>query len=449
MTTSAPTPTTPEIEAKYEFGFEFQTLILAYLFRDVTFNVRTEGLIKPGYFDSEVHAVLANIASTYFETYKTVPSRATLTVLLKDAIAKKQIRPELQGDVVATIRQAYDEKLADIESTIKEVTKFARKQELTKAILKCASLIDKGDYDSVEPIIAKAVLIGANEGIGEYDFFKEADNRFAYREEVEAGRILPTGITTGFKEFDDHLYHKGWGRGELSVLMGPAKSGKTMALLSFAVKAVLHGSNVLYVSLEVSRRILADRLDANIAGVKIKDLVGNKRKVRDASVIASPKAGIFKLHDYPTGTFSPLMLRRLLARYASMGIRFDMVVVDYADIMAPDVNSDQPRENSRLIYVGLRGIAQEFDCAILSATQTNREGFKAAVGRMEHVSDDINKARTVDLLIAINADDEDRVLGRAKLHIIASRNQDGGSPIELKTNLAMARFLESLQFEKV
>lgn len=437
------------IEETYDFGTDFQTLVLAFLFRDVPFNVRTEGLIKPGYFDSEIHAVLAHMALGYFKTYKTVPSRATLGVMLKDAIAKKQIRSELVADVKEILKSAFEEKLADVDSTIETCTRFARKQELTKAILQCAELIDKGDYDSVEPIINKAVLVGANDGVQEYDFFKESENRHHYREEVEMGRILPTGITTGFKEFDNHLYHKGWGREELSVIMGPAKSGKTMALLSFGVKAVLSGYNVLYCSLEVSRRILADRIDANIAGVKINELVGKKRQVKDAATLASPKAGVLKIHDYPTGTFTPLQLRRLLARYAAMGVRFDMVVVDYADIMAPDKHSDTPRENSRLIYIGLRAIAQEFNCAVLSATQTNREGFKAAVGKMEHVSDDINKARTVDLLIAINADEDDRRAHRAKLHIIASRNQDNGEPIKVKTNLAMARFLESLEFEKV
>ncbi len=406
-------------------------------------------MIKPGYFDSEVHAVLAHIALDYFSTYKTVPSRATLTLLLKDAIAKKRIRTELQADVGTTLKQAFDEKLADVESTIVEVVKFARKQELTKAILDCAARIDKGDYDQVESIIQKAALVGVNDGAEQYDFFKEAENRHAYREEVAAGRILPTGVTTGFKVLDDHLYHNGWGRKELTVLMGAAKSGKTMALLSFAVKAVLAKYNVLYVSLEVSRRVLSDRIDANIAGVNINDLVTGKNRVRDASILARPTAGLFKIHDYPTGTFSPQQLRRLLARYKALGINFDMVVIDYADIMAPSVMSKEPRENSRLIYVELRGIAQEFDVAMLSATQTNREGYKAAVSRMEHVSDDINKARTVDLLISINADDNDKAKNQAWLHIIASRNQGAGSPIKLKTNLAMARFLESLEFEKV
>ena len=103
---SSETPLDSE-EAKYEFGTEFQTLILAYLFRDVGFQGRTEGLIKPGYFETEVHGVLAHIALEYYGTYKTVPSRATLSLLLKEAIAKKQIRPELTSDVAATLRQVF------------------------------------------------------------------------------------------------------------------------------------------------------------------------------------------------------------------------------------------------------------------------------------------------------------------------------------------------------
>ncbi|WEU67316.1 DNA helicase [Xanthomonas phage JGB6] len=194
------------------------------------------------------------------------------------------------------------------------------------------------------------------------------------------------------------------------MLMGPAKSGKSMAMVTFAMKAAQAGYNVLYVSLEVSKNIIADRMEAALSGIKINDLSVHMKKAHDMTVIAEAKAGHLKVHDYASGTFTPNQLRRLLRRYEAMGIKFDMVVLDYADLMAPDKVSNEPRENSRMIYVNLRGVAHEFNLALLTATQANRAGFKAATGDMEHVSDDINKVRTVDLMISSTATKQIRTM---------------------------------------
>lgn len=427
----------------YDFGEEFQTLILGYLFRDVSFNVHTDGLIKPQYFTTEVHAALAALGTEYFTTYKNVPSRASMNVLLKEAFDKKRLKVELKAEVLTVVKAAFEEELKDEEYVSKQVVKFAKKQELTHAILKCADLIDKNDFDPVEEIITKATLVGQNEDAEQYDFWQEADNRMKLRQAIISGLVGPTGITTGFKEVDEALYHKGWGRKELTVLMGPAKSGKSMALVTFGMKAALAGYNVLYVSLEVNKNIIADRLEANLSGVKMNDLPTKMKQAHDASIIAATRAGHLKVHDFASGSFTNNQLRRLLHRYAAAGIKFDLVIVDYADLMAPDRVSNEPRENSRLIYVGLRGIAHEFNCALLSATQTNRAGFKAATGDMEHVAEDINKVRTVDLMISLNRDEVEKENNEARLFLAASRNQQS-KMVKVKTDIGSSRYIESV-----
>jgi len=427
----------------YEFGEDFEKLILAYMLKDMSFCVRTEGLVKPQYFESELHAVLGDIAGNYFTTYKSIPSGATLGILLKDALDKKRVRSEMKADFIQLVKDVLKTPLTDLDFTVESVAKFARRQEMTAAILKSAELIEKGDYDKVEPIMQRAILVGSNDDAMQYDFFAERENRAKYREEVVAGRIKKDGITTGHRKMDELLYHGGWGRKELTCFMGPAKAGKSMSLIQFGLNAVAAGYNVLYVSLEVATKIIADRLDANIGQIEINNLPMQMKKASDAVALVESRAGILKIHDFPTGTMSPNQLRRLINRYKAQGIIFDMVCVDYADLMAPNVYSNEPRENSRTIYIDLRGIASEFNLALLTATQTNRAGFKEAVGKMENVSEDINKVRTVDLLISINRDDEDKANNTTRLYFAASRNQ-GEATITIKTNNKMARFMESI-----
>lgn len=429
--------------ATYDFGEDFQTLMLGYLFRDVAFNVQTEGLIKPEYFTTEVHSVLAALGTEYFRTYKNVPSRPAMNLLLKEAIDGKRIKPELKAEVIATVKAAFEEELKDTEYVVQQTVKFARKQAFTNAVLKCAELIDKDEYDEVEGIVEKATLVGKNDDAEQYDFWKEAENRMKYRQAIVAGTIRPNGITTGFKDLDNSLYHQGWGRKELSVLMGPAKSGKSMALVTFGMKAALAGHNVLYVSLEVNKNIIADRLEANLSGIKMNDLAMQMKKAHDTTIISETRAGHLKVHDYASGTFTPTDLKRLLNRYEANGIKFDLVILDYADLMAPDRMTNEPRENSRQIYVGLRAIAFEHNLALLSATQTNRAGFKEAVGKMEHVAEDINKVRTVDLMISLNRDEAELGSNEARLYFAASRNQEAVL-VRVKTDIGSSRYIESV-----
>lgn len=76
------------------------------------------------------------------------------------------------------------------------------------------------------------------EGIG-YDFFAQALNRKLARIEKLTGKVPPTGITTGCKELDDLLYHRGWGRKELSLLMGGARQVRRKRLFTLAVSQAL------------------------------------------------------------------------------------------------------------------------------------------------------------------------------------------------------------------
>ncbi len=148
------------------------------------------------------------------------------------------------------------------------------------------------------------------------------------------------------------------------------------------------------------------------------------------------------------------MLRKLVERYKNPGrnpdgsarppIKFDMVVVDYADLMASSHRTKDPIENSKQIYTELRAIGFEENVAMLTATQTNREGHKSTVAKMDHVAEDFNKIRIADLVISINKTEEEAARNEARLYFAASRNQESGFTVVIRQNVAMMRFLESV-----
>lgn len=420
---------------RYPFDEAFQKGLVTLSLRDTAFMRRCSHLLFPSHFDEMGNAGAVQIALRHFNKYGSAIDNASLKSAVADAISAKVIGESEKKIVIDAIKEAFTSDLPASKPLEAKLAEFARHQAVTAAILKSADALNKDDFDGIEKTMRKALEVGANEEGDAYDYYAEIDNRTQERKDKVAGVMPPKGITTGVLGLDDVLYHRGWGRRELSVLMGSAKSGKTAHLLQFSANASKAGYNVLYCTLEVSARIISERLDACISNTMIRDLEDNIMSVDTAIKVRQAKSGRLIIHEYPSGSMTPRMLRRLIEKYRNRGIIFDLVVVDYADIMAPDFRTDNVIENSKEIYIGLRALAFEFDCAMLTATQSNREGIKATVVKAEHVAEDFNKIRTADLVISINATDEERANGEERLYFAASRNQESGFTVRVKQDL--------------
>jgi replicative DNA helicase len=426
----------------YEFDGEFQQKIAALLVRDTPFAQLTDGLIKPEYFENTGIAALVSVVTRYFERYKKAPGDKTIIAsLLRDAAKDKTLPPELLRLAIGVTHKVFETDVSDRDYVADQVATFARHQAVTKAVLDSVSLIEKRDFTAIAALVRKAVDTGISSTGNAYDYGAMRAARTQERKDREAGILAPTGITTGYKVLDNCLYHKGWGRRELAVLMGGAKAGKSMGMISFGINAIAAGYRTLYVTLEVASKIIAERIDANVAERAMFELGSHIHEVDEKVEAFMNKAAPFVIHEFPTGTMRASDLRRLIEHYKAQGIVFDFVIVDYADLMAPERVTDSVQENSKSIYVNLRGLAMEEGFACLTATQTNREGSKKAVATATDVAEDFNKIRIADVVISINKTEEERALNQARLHFAASRNQRSGFSLKVEQNIDQARFI--------
>lgn len=429
----------------YTYDDGFQQKILALAMRDNSFMSRAAGLLSPSYFGNEVDAALAKVALDFYGRYKTIPTLKSLPTLIKDALDRKVIRSDLKKDLGPRLKELLKTDISDREFVLDEIGSFSKHRAMEDAIVKSVEILDRGDprkkFTEIEKLMREAQLVGITEDFGEYDYWAEIHSRHQERLDIASGKIKKDGITTGSAELDKHLYHHGWGRRELSVIMGAAKAGKSMSLGEFGKNASLAGYNVLYASCEVAAKIIGTRTDANISDVAVRLLGDTPIKVKEAVEKAAAKAGHFKIHEFPSGTLKPSQLRRLIERYKARGIVFDLIIVDYADIMAPEYRSDNSIDNFRSIYIDLRAIASEENAAVLTATQTNREGAKAMVAKMTDVADDFNKIRTADIIISINSNEAERASGESRLYFAASRNSEDGFTLRIKQDRERMKFL--------
>jgi replicative DNA helicase len=432
---------------QFEFDLAFQKKILTQFTRDSSFAQRAKDLIKPEYFTEGAMGVVADMVKDFVGTYKTAPDTKILPTLLKDHIVKKRIRDDVKEEVKKLVKEIILDKTPNLAGggfVLDKVSEFARHQAVEQAMIRSLDLKEKGDWSGISAIFKEALNVGNIDSAPEYDYWKEIESRTQMREDWKAGKLVKTGIPTGVSEIDAHLFHHGWGRKELSLIMGAAKAGKSLSLGEFTKNASLLGRNTLYDSCEVSARIIADRIDAALSDTAMRLLKDDPQTVKRKIQAAEKNAGHFKLLEHASGTLKPSMLHRRLEEYKADGIIFDLVTVDYADIMAAEYRSDNHIDNMRAIYIDLRAIAFEFDLALLTATQANREGAKKASLAATDVAEDYNKIRTADIVLGISATEAEKASGEARLTWLASRNSEDGFSLRIRQDREKLKFLTAV-----
>lgn len=437
-----------EPEKKYEFEPNYQEKIAALYVRDVTFARKTEGLISSDHFEDQSLSYLVDKAVTFYEKYDQTPDKTSfIHIVLADLKKNKSIRSDMRADILTTLKALYSADLAGADLAAEEVAQFANHQDFTRGMLKAMDAFEKGDIAKAKSVMDSHGNIGMQSDLGVVDYFADIDKRIQRRKDVLAGIIAPAGISTGVRRIDSRLLHKGYGRGELTLYMGPPKIGKSTALMFAGKAAALNGHNVLIVSLEVDSDIATMRIDADMADMTVDD-INNKPLDAVPRLESLAKRGVGKLmiHQELSNSFTPSDLRRMINKYKSKGIMFDLIALDYLALMAPNVRTPgQPIADSKNITLDVRAIAQRENLAMVSAVQTNREGIKAPVADMTHVAEDINVIRIADLTIAINADDAERARSEARLRFVASRNQEAGFTIRILQDLTKMRFIDGVK----
>lgn len=442
--TPAPTPGAAPPTATFDFEGDFQKKALALLMRDSQFALKAREVLKPQYFTEAADGLVARIILDYVARYKASPGVRMFVSVLKDAVAAKIVRSDMIDPVKEVVREITTVDLSGADYVLDKIVEFAQHQAIQAAMIESIGALEKLDFDSIKKKLTAAFSVGSVLDRGEYDFWEQAAQRAQDREDLNSGKIVRNGITTGLPAVDNYLYHLGWGRRELSLIMAPAKGGKSALLIQFGISASIAGFNVIHFTLENSAQITADRLEANITETMMRELHKDPRTVESKTAAIRAKSGHYKIREYPTGTLRPSEIRRVLEDYRAKGIIFDLIVVDYADIMMPERWTDSNIDNSKSIYVDLRAISFDYDAAVLTATQTNREGAKAVTSKATDVAEDFNRIRIADVVIAINATESEKQANEARITFVASRNSEDGFSLAVESDRQRMKFIKKV-----
>ena len=128
-----------------------------------------------------------------------------------------------------------------------------------------------------------------------------------------------------------------------------------------------------------------------------------------------------------------------------LGKKFDMVVVDYGDILRDTRGGSEVRHALGNIYEDLRGLAGEMNIPIWTASQANRSSLEEDVIEATKVAESYQKVMTADFVMSLSRKVGDKIANTGRFHIIKNRfGPDGLTfPANINTNTGNIMIFES------
>ena len=133
---------------------------------------------------------------------------------------------------------------------------------------------------------------------------------------------------------------------------------------------------------------------------------------------------LFRLSVHPNSSLSVAGMTGILDVWARDGWVPDLVVVDYADILAPPAGVQDLREQINANWKALRGMSQARHCCVVTATQADAASYTATTLRRGNFSDDRRKLDHVTAMIGINSTAEEQELGVQRLNFVKRREDE-------------------------
>lgn len=403
------------------YGKEFQEGLCQLILQDRPFADRIMEVLDLNFLEISYLQIFLKKIIDYRDKYGVHPTYNTmLTILRTDLEEEAEIVQQQVRGYFARIHKSD----VDGPDYIKEVSlDFCRKQKLKEAMLESVKLLKTSSYDEISSVINGALKLGADNNYG-YDYLADFEERFLIQ--------ARNPITTGWTEIDQ-ICKDGLGKGELGVVIAPTGTGKSMVLVHLGAEALKAGKTVVQYTLELRDTTIANRYDSCITGIPLGELFNFKEEILET---VKDVDGKLIIKEYPTKSASVKTIKNHLEGLRKRDLHIDMIIVDYADLLRSTSTHREKRMELESIYEGLRAIAQEFDCAVWTASQTNRGGLNAEVITMESISEAFSKCFVADFIFSVSRTVQDKTTNSGRVFIAKNRNGPDGLiyPIYMDTS---------------
>lgn len=403
-----------------DYNVEVQTLFLRMMVTNAELYTRVMNIMNPKNFDRTLRPV-ADFIVDHSKKYNVMPE-------------PNQIKATT-GQTIETVDDLDD---GHYEWFLEEFEAFTKRQELERAILKSADLLEKGEYDPVEKLIKDAVQISLQRDMGT-DYFDDPRGR------LMALKSSNGQNSTGWPSMDKKLYG-GFNRGELQIFAGGSGSGKSLFMQNLAVNWAQSGLNGAYITLELSEGLCALRIDSMMTQTASRDIFKDIDNVEMKVKMAAKKAGKLRIKYMPAQSTVNDIRAYCKELQIQTGVKVDFLCIDYLDLIMPVSAKVSPSDlfvKDKYVSEELRNLAKELNVLFVTASQLNRAAVEEIEFDHSHISGGISKINTADNVFGIFTSRSMRERGQYQLQLMKTRSSSGvGQKIELAFDVDTLRITD-------
>lgn len=367
------------------FTDSFEIILLSAIVQSDDIAKKSMGVVGHEMFSSAMSSDVFAIVKDFYKDYKRVPSQQELSHLYDTGRVGDNQPAKGFIDVL------YTQKVDPI-FVIAELNNYVKNRKLEALFRKSFETAKSGDGIDIASVVSDLFRVQLETVSDKHIYGVSIDDTKHLDEQQQLRCGVPTNISYLNRELGGALY-----AGQLGTILAPSNYGKTMMLLNFAIYAFLKQNNVLFVTLEMPEFSIMRRIMMLMSGF-FKVRVDSEFITRVVKNVGKKFVILYR----PTKTLTVDYLYSVYHQAEADGIKFDAIYIDYADLLRSDGKYKERRFELSEIFYAMKSLSQILQVPVWTATQSNREGFRADTVRMEHTSESIDKVFASDVVLSLN-----------------------------------------------
>lgn len=425
--------------------------------------------IKLNYFENDYTRIIVQWVIEYYHKFKSSPKNDILSLYRVHC-------DEIQDDSLRDLILAYLQKLADNDVPVnnedflldksRDFLDYRSLKMYTQDLDACLSTKSMDKARKIQSEYKKVSVAETNE----VSLLSTDDVSIIQKslDTVDEELVkLPEGLSGVFGKLHRNDF--------VSILAG-MKKGKSWLMQLLALIAMKQQLNVVFVSMEMTREEVVQRMWKSLFGsksglipdgiyetsrfvqcpddpekynIELFDINVNNSKLNKKSVQDLQKelraqnqySGNLRIIAYPAFSVSVDDIFDRVEELAQDGFVADAVVIDYADITKPVGGGTELRNQLDATWKSCRARAMKNHWLVITASQTNRAGLGSSVVSAETIAEDIRKLAHVTSMVSMEQTPKMYKNHIMRLRNIAMRNGQSTGPCVFPQCLGLGQFM--------
>ena len=396
--------------------------IIKNLIQSEEFTRKVIPFLKPEYFADSSEQLLYKEITHYFDKDSKSPTLEALLINLDNLTGQSEQVIKNSKELLKTLPK--DE--TPLDWLTDETEQWCKDRAIYIAVMDSIEVLDKKSKRStgeIPELLKDALSVSFDSNIG-HDQIEDAEKRYDFYTTEE--EKLPFDL-----EYFNKITKGGLPNKTLNICLAGTGVGKSLFMCHMASSALMQNKNVLYITLEMSEERIAERIDANVLNIPMKELpdISKKEYGKKIGRLKNKTKGKLIVKEYPTASAHVGHFRHVLQELnIKKDFQPDIIFVDYLNICASQRIRPGAGANSytlvKSIAEELRGLAVENDLPIVSATQTTRSGYGSTDIGLEDTSESFGLPATADLMFALITSEELEELDQLVVKQLKNRYND-------------------------